>query len=168
MEHTVMRNLKNHDWNASHDSSMEERTPRKKRVPLIQRSLAVLVASLQGMQVVIELKNDSEISGVLEEADRGMNLTLLGATQISRHGVVISMEVAFVNGSKIRYVHIPPDINVVRHMAVYMKRVERVVSSNTRHTIRSKGDKDETECQAESKISEDTSSGFRNDRNSQT
>lgn len=54
----------------------------KHRTPVIQKSLAVVLASLQGVQVVIELKNDVEISGIIEETDSNMNLTLNQVKQV--------------------------------------------------------------------------------------
>lgn len=37
-----------------------------KKTPLIQKSLSIILRSLQGYHVVIELKNNIEISGYLE------------------------------------------------------------------------------------------------------
>mmetsp|Transcript_17595 Transcript_17595/g.17668 ORF Transcript_17595/g.17668 Transcript_17595/m.17668 type:complete len:144 (-) Transcript_17595:341-772(-) len=110
----------------------------RKRVPQLQKSLGVLLASFQGMHILIELKNDSEISGILEEADRGMNMVLHEARQVSRDGTVLLMDIAFVNGPKIRYVHIPSDINISKHMTQYMKKMDRISGSNTRHKISDK------------------------------
>lgn len=55
----------------------------RKRVPLVQRSLAVVLASLQGVQVVIELKNDNEITGTVDETDSNVNVTLQNVRQVS-------------------------------------------------------------------------------------
>ena len=55
----------------------------RKRIPLMQRSLAVVLASLQGVQVVIELKNDNEITGTVDETDSNMNVTLQNVRQVS-------------------------------------------------------------------------------------
>ena len=54
----------------------------RKRIPLMQRSLAVVLASLQGVQVVIELKNDNEITGTVDETDSNMNVTLQNVRQV--------------------------------------------------------------------------------------
>eukprot|EP01041_Mallomonas_annulata_P004341 gene4341-8638_t len=95
---------------------------RKKKIPTMQKSLAILLASFQGMEILIEMKNDTEISGTLEEADRNMNSILQNAKQVTKYGVVINMDIAFINGSMIRYVHIPPEIN--------MKKIERITDLN--------------------------------------
>lgn len=52
------------------------------RVPVIQKSLAIVLASLLGVQVVIELKNDTEVTGTIDEADSNMNLTLHDVRQV--------------------------------------------------------------------------------------
>jgi small nuclear ribonucleoprotein (snRNP)-like protein len=65
------------------DSGKEVFKRVKHRTPLLQKSLAVVLASLQGAQVVIELKNDVEITGTIEETDSNMNLTLNQVKQVS-------------------------------------------------------------------------------------
>lgn len=91
-----------------------------KRLPKVQKSLALLVVSLVGVRLVVELKNDIEITGVLEESDENMNMTIQNAIQILPNGTVRELEIVFVNGSHVRYVHIPPEINAVRHLNEYV------------------------------------------------
>ena len=93
---------------------------RKKKVPQIQKSLAILLQSLYGIAVVVEMKNDMEVSGILLESDAAMNVTLQDARQISASGISLDMEFVFLNGSSIRYVHIPKEINIVKHMNDYV------------------------------------------------
>ena len=56
----------------------------KAAVPVIQKSLAVVLASLQGVQIVIELKNDDEITGTVDETDSNMNVTLHDVRQVNK------------------------------------------------------------------------------------
>jgi hypothetical protein len=49
---------------------------KRRRVPRIERTLAVLVQSMQGMTVIVELKNDAELTGVLDETDASMKCVL--------------------------------------------------------------------------------------------
>ena len=67
------------------------------------------------MKVVIEMKNGVEISGIIEECDSNMNLTIHDVRQVSLKGDVKNMDVAFVNGSSILYVHLPPG-NIRKHV----------------------------------------------------
>lgn len=91
-----------------------------KRRPKVQKSLALLVVSLVGIRVVVELKNDIEITGVLEESDDNMNMTIQNAVQVFPNGNVRELEIVFVNGSHVRYVHIPPEINAAKHLNEYV------------------------------------------------
>lgn len=92
------------------------------KVPLIQKSLGILLVSLQGEEIVIELKNDIEITGIVEEADENMNLTLHNVQQVFPSGYSRTMEIAFVSGTNIRYVHIPSRINAVKHLGNYVSK----------------------------------------------
>jgi hypothetical protein len=78
------QNLNSNEFMYSKSDSGKEIFKRvKHRTPLLQKSLAVILASLQGVQVVIELKNDVEITGTIEETDSNMNLTLNQVKQVS-------------------------------------------------------------------------------------
>ena len=91
-----------------------------RRRPKIQKSLALLLVSLVGNRLVVELKNDVEVTGILEESDENMNMTMQNATQVFPNGDVRELEVVFVNGSQIRYVHIPPAIKAAKHLNEYV------------------------------------------------
>lgn len=54
----------------------------KRRIPVIQRSLAIVLASLLGVQIIIELKNDSEVTGTVDETDASMNVTLIDVRKV--------------------------------------------------------------------------------------
>jgi small nuclear ribonucleoprotein (snRNP)-like protein len=108
------------------DKKLSQLTPAQtvkivtQRRPKIQKSLALLVVSLVGVRLVVELKNDIEITGILEESDENMNMTIQNAIQVFPNGNVRELEVVFVNGSHVRYVHIPPEINAVKHLNEYV------------------------------------------------
>jgi small nuclear ribonucleoprotein (snRNP)-like protein len=76
--------------------------------------------SLQGEEVTLELKNDIELIGIIEEADENMNVTLHDVKQIFPNGSVRNLEITFVNGTNIRYVHIPSRIHAVKHLGNYV------------------------------------------------
>jgi small nuclear ribonucleoprotein (snRNP)-like protein len=118
---------------------------RKKKIPRSHKSLAILISSLCGQSVVLELKNDSEVTGILEESDINMNITLREAKIISKSGVVIENDVTFISGSSILYIHLgtlftyhfltfncirinlialmalAPDLNVKKHLNEYVR-----------------------------------------------
>ncbi len=109
---------------------------RAPRVPPIKKSLAIFVASLQGVQVVVELKDDSEICGIVEESDKGMNVVLNCAKHTFSDGRVLDLDVAYINGTSIRYVHFPQTINPTKHLNDYLKITERIKSNSKPHQIK--------------------------------
>jgi small nuclear ribonucleoprotein (snRNP)-like protein len=91
------------------------RSPLSSR-PLL-RTLHAVLHALVGLQVRIELKNESQVRGKLEEVDKGGNLRLTTCTTSSaykdRPGVRShSAEAMFVPGRAIRYVHLPDRVDV--------------------------------------------------------
>ena len=128
----------NHSHTHNHnndDDPPDMIVPFRRMRPTVQRSLAVVLCGLQGHRVVMELKNDVEVTGVVESADANMNTTLRDASQVSPDGTVVAMDVAFVQGSTVRYVHIPPAVPIVKHVEQYMKTVERVSKTAGGHKI---------------------------------
>ncbi|CAN0278094.1 unnamed protein product, partial [Discosporangium mesarthrocarpum] len=129
-----------------------ERTKRRraKRVPQLEKTLAILVQGMRGHTVVVEMKNDVEITGVLEETDKDMKLVidfflcirlLLSASLPSdcqtmrkktwEQGGVKTMEMAFVQGKMVRYVHIPDDVDAIKTLH---KHVSTVHHSTVHHS----------------------------------
>ena len=72
------------------------------------------------------MKDDSEICGVLDDVDKDMNVVLSHCRQVGSTGDVTESETARVNGTKIRYVHIPPDVKPGAIVASYVRKVERI------------------------------------------
>lgn len=99
---------------------------KRKHIPTMQKSLAIMLLSMQGQNIVVELKNDTEITGYLEEADHGMNLTLHQAHHLFANGRERLMEIVFIHGSRIRYVHFSPQINAIKHLNDYVSSVSSV------------------------------------------
>lgn len=56
----------------SHSQPTNRSSLSRRRAPRIQNTLAIFVQSLQGTTIAVELKNDTEITGVLEETDPSM------------------------------------------------------------------------------------------------
>ncbi|KAL1508373.1 hypothetical protein AB1Y20_004483 [Prymnesium parvum] len=73
-------------------------------------TLSSLLQSLLGAQVQVELRDDAIITGVLEEADGYMNISLSRA-RIQRHpgARVLEQELLYVKGTSVRFVHLPEE-----------------------------------------------------------
>ena len=71
--------------------------------------------SLVGKEVIVELKNDLSISGVLDSVDQYLNIKLtdISVTDPDRYPHMLSVKNCFLRGSVVRYVQLPPeDIDV--------------------------------------------------------
>ena len=83
----------------------------RKRVPRLEKSLTILLKSLSGSNVVIELKNDTEISGVVDECDEGMNTVLVDVTIVTskvcstRYDFAICLIGLFFSGHSSNFEH---------------------------------------------------------------
>jgi small nuclear ribonucleoprotein (snRNP)-like protein len=77
--------------------------------------------SLQGFEIAVEMKNGIEVIGILEECDKNMNLTMHRARQVNSKGEVKDMDVAFVSGSSILYVHMSPSIDCRKNLNNYVR-----------------------------------------------
>ena len=109
---------------------MAEERNKKQRIPSIFSTLALTLLSLQNEKVVIELRNNTEISGVIEEVDGNMNLILTDVKSISPSGDVKLMELLSVNGTNIRYVHIAKEINLNSQVQNYVNKTSRNTTRN--------------------------------------
>uniref|UniRef100_A0A1X7VC31 Sm domain-containing protein n=1 Tax=Amphimedon queenslandica TaxID=400682 RepID=A0A1X7VC31_AMPQE len=79
-----------------------------------KQSLRTLLCFLQGLQnckTTVELRNEITIKGTIVNVDDKMNTTISGAEYKYLDGTVMNCENLFIQGSQIRYVHIPDDID---------------------------------------------------------
>ena len=123
------------------DGSNEVFRRKRTRVPEIRRTLSVLLCSLQGTDVIIELKNDSEIFGTVDEVDAYMNFVLTEAKQVFSNGKISHSDFMDVKGNAIRYVHIPEDINCTQHVSTYVKGLDRLQKTSQPHLIKERENK---------------------------
>lgn len=84
--------------------------------PLL-RTLHAVLHALVGLQVRIELKNESSVRGRLEEVDKGGNLRLTACVTATarKNGPGVDESTAdsmFVPGRAVRYVHLPDRVDV--------------------------------------------------------
>eukprot|EP00904_Undaria_pinnatifida_P004726 jgi/Undpi1/14254/HiC_scaffold_9.g03903.m1 len=93
---------------------------------------------MRGQKVVVELKNDVEISGVLEETDRNMNLSMVGVRHTNPNGLVRKMDMALVQGKMIRYVHIPDEVDAISNLEKHMRAMDSNANSYRRNMLKAK------------------------------
>lgn len=91
-----------------------------------------------GQEVVVELKNDTELAGVVDTADKSMNLSLLNCTQTLPDGKVAHFESMSIDGKAIRYVHFPAKLRLGSLVGEYVRKTERIRSHNLPHAIKNR------------------------------
>eukprot|EP01031_Cornospumella_fuschlensis_P038754 gene38754-47118_t len=96
---------------------------RKRKLPQIQRSLSIILASMQGQEVVVELKDDSEVRGIIESVLPSMDVCLINATHTLASGSTSQHESIEVKGGKIRYVHMSPKVRVASVVSSYVGKL---------------------------------------------
>lgn len=69
------------------------------------------VQALQGMKVVIEMRNDVAVKGTLSDVDDRMNCVIDNAVRLTPEGVKQKLEQIYVRARVIRYVHFPPAVD---------------------------------------------------------
>lgn len=98
---------------------------KKKRKLLFGRkgmtsTLGIVLFSVRGKNVVLELKNDTEVHGILEEVDTFMNATVVDV-KIKNvvTGTLRSFEELYVKGTSVRYVFMPKEVDLRSHVRKY-------------------------------------------------
>jgi small nuclear ribonucleoprotein (snRNP)-like protein len=122
-----------------------EDAPRKKaRKVRDWRTLGVICQALVGASVVLELKNDAEVSGVVFESDMAMNMTLSsadhagGVRYTSSRGCVSTHSEIFVKGTMLRYVHIPSHVDIPEALTQHLRVLDLAAASYKRQMLPSK------------------------------
>ena len=98
-------------------------------------SLAMILESLMGYEVTIDLKNDSTVRGKLESVDKNMNLVLENAVESNNNttntGTSTStstpeapLEMVEIKGNNIYLVHMPAGLDVSSHVERYRRQKE--------------------------------------------
>jgi small nuclear ribonucleoprotein (snRNP)-like protein len=127
------RNLK-----AGADEEMLEKTGKKKKAKA-PKTLKIVLETLIDRRVDIELRDDTVINGTLDSVDLDLNLELsnvrfrrVNATEETK------LEVLFLNGRYVRYVHIPEGVEVVKdvHKRVVAQGKARTGHRRTADVIR--------------------------------
>lgn len=109
-----------------------------------------------GQNVVIELKNDKIITGILDECDKTMNINLINTLEYESYKNYKSNIPLFndikkiyqLKGSSIRYIHIPDNIdNFSYHVNNHNKTLNKIIKQNKPREIVNKNDRKKKEQQ---------------------
>ncbi|XP_030387578.1 U7 snRNA-associated Sm-like protein LSm10 [Scaptodrosophila lebanonensis] len=109
---------------------------------LISNTLNCVPMMIQGHAVLIDLRNETSVAGVVDMADGQMNIELSNVVLIDRNGHQYAFDYLMVRNRMIRQLHIPPTINMQRELPEAMERGilrrKRVNKTNTKRTFKQK------------------------------
>lgn len=88
--------------------------------------------------MVVELKDDSEVRGVIESVTPKMDVCLMNATHMLPSGSSSQHESMEVKGGSVRYVHMSPKVRVHSAVSSYMNKLAYI---NTRGSTKINDDK---------------------------
>ena len=89
------------------------------------KTLICFLQSMIGHKTRIDLRNDSHLIGVIESVDSFMNIELNKCDLKSDDNQLIqSFDYFFIKGSRIRFVHIPDDIDIIENIENQIKVIQ--------------------------------------------
>lgn len=135
--------------------SME--TSREKH--FIINTMTCLIKACEGYEVTVDLRDSSEINGLVIHVDGFMNISMSDVTLKTNIGHLIKFEQFFVKGRQIRYVHIPDEIDMRKGMEGVCKkfcmvRAQQRISKSICHAAWSKLARKEDEVARIEKLQE--------------
>ncbi len=97
-----------------------------------EQSLVCLLHACKGYTTTVELRDESSILGKIENVDGFMNIIVSSAQLSKLNGNVQRFDELFVQGSKIRFVHIPDEIDMRKAIKEQLKAIENTRNKPTR------------------------------------
>ncbi len=89
-----------------------------------EQSLVCLIHACKGFTTTVELRDESSILGKIENVDGFMNITISNAKFTKVDGHVQNFRDLFIQGRKIRYVHIPDEIDIRSAIREQLRLIE--------------------------------------------
>lgn len=99
-------------------------------------TLTGLVRSLVNQYTVIDLRNESYVTGKLVAVDGAMNVEMVDVTLHDPRGRKHVFESFFVHGRNIRYVHIPKKMNALEQIEIQLNSMGPKKNKKAAHTFK--------------------------------
>ncbi|KAE8745849.1 hypothetical protein FOCC_FOCC007368 [Frankliniella occidentalis] len=90
---------------------------------LTHNTLVSLLMSLKGQQTTVDLRNRSSVTGTVERCDAYMNIEMKHVLFRDASGKAHIFEYFFVHKRNLRYVHIPPQVNMRKAVETFLDRL---------------------------------------------
>lgn len=96
-----------------------------------RKSIGSVLSSLRGQEVIVELKNDRTVRGILDDGDWGMNLVMRNVSiENADDNKSTIMEQLMVSGRSIRYIHLPPSLDWRVTISQYLDATTKTLKRN--------------------------------------
>jgi len=107
---------------------------------LITNTLNCLPVILQGRAILIDLRNETSVSGILRIADGHMTCELTDAVFFDRNGEQHMFDNFMVRNRMIRLLHVPADLDVGIELLQQQQQRRRMgrIKTNTKLTFKQK------------------------------
>ncbi|EDW61243.1 U7 snRNA-associated Sm-like protein LSm10 [Drosophila virilis] len=105
---------------------------------LISNTLNCLPVILQGRAVLIDLRNETSVAGIISIADGHMTCELTDAVFIDRNGQYHAFDHFMIRNRMIRLLHLPPDLDIGHELAQLHRKPARRAKTNAKRTFKQK------------------------------
>ncbi|XP_069695314.1 U7 snRNA-associated Sm-like protein LSm10 [Periplaneta americana] len=95
----------------------------RKEKHFMYNGLVCLVQGLEGKYTTVDLRNESSVTGKIEQVDGFMNIVMTEAVFIDAREREYPFDSFFIHARNIRYVHIPDKIQIVPTIKSQLKKI---------------------------------------------
>eukprot|EP00003_Mantamonas_plastica_P024666 TRINITY_DN4639_c0_g2_i1.p1 TRINITY_DN4639_c0_g2~~TRINITY_DN4639_c0_g2_i1.p1 ORF type:complete len:158 (+),score=47.00 TRINITY_DN4639_c0_g2_i1:155-628(+) len=88
------------------------------------KTMGFLIKAMVGGQVTVEMHNNTVVNGELMHVDDQLNLIIGNARFKRRFNKAQQFSLLFINGTSLRYVHIPDEVNVSKLMDEHARKLK--------------------------------------------
>ena len=104
-----------------------------------EQTLVCLLHACKGYETTVELQDESSIYGKIAHVDGFMNIRILRATLTRVDGHVQQFNEMFIQGTKVRFVHIPDEIDILSAINEQLEAIKRTRNRPVRTYRRGRG-----------------------------
>ncbi|EDW09719.1 uncharacterized protein LOC6579911 [Drosophila mojavensis] len=105
---------------------------------LISNTLNCLPIILQGRAVLIDLRNETSVAGIISIADGHMTCELTDAVFIDRNGKCHAFDNFLIRNRMIRLLHVPADLDIKHELSQLQRRPANRNKTKTKRTFKQK------------------------------
>ncbi|KAH8413781.1 hypothetical protein KR222_008087, partial [Zaprionus bogoriensis] len=105
---------------------------------LISNTLNGLPVLLQGRAVLMDLRNETSVAGIISNVDGHMNCELTQVVFINRNSQCQAFDNFMVRNRMIRQIHVPADFDIAEEIAKQQRKLADRPKANSKRTFKQK------------------------------